>query len=93
MNQQGETPAEVVRARRKRRLEAAGLPFEEPPRESFVGIHSRAEVVRLNRQRGRDAEAACSLDAERGASACSGPTLSLVAHLIGLHDGHKPALS
>jgi hypothetical protein len=36
VNDRGQTPAEVIRERRRRRLEAVGLPFEDRPRESFA---------------------------------------------------------
>ena len=54
VNERGETPADVIRARRRRRLEAAGLPFEQPSRENFAGTRSRSEIMRLARQRVRE---------------------------------------
>ena len=45
--------ADVIRARRCRRLEAAGLPYEERPREFFAGARSCGEIMRLVRQRAR----------------------------------------
>ena len=52
VNERGETAADVVRARRRRRLEAAGLPYEEPTQE-FAGPRSRSEIMRFARQRVR----------------------------------------
>jgi hypothetical protein len=55
VNERGETLADVIRARRRRRLEAAGLPSEEPSRENFAGTRSRSEIImRLARQRARE---------------------------------------
>jgi hypothetical protein len=54
VNERGETLAEVVRARRRGRLEAAGLPFEDPPTDSFAGARSRSEIMRLARQWARE---------------------------------------
>ena len=57
----GPSPAEVVRERRRRRLEASGLPFEERPPAPLLHAHRRrptiAEVMRSARTR-RLAEAA-----------------------------------
>jgi hypothetical protein len=61
VNERGETHAEVIRARRRRRLEVAGLPYEEPPREIFVGARSRSEIMRLARQRRRDRAASAEI--------------------------------
>jgi hypothetical protein len=59
------SPVEVLRERRRRRLEASGLPYVERPREPLVFEHGRpptcAEVLRAARAR-RHAE---SLRAER----------------------------
>jgi hypothetical protein len=52
VNEHGKTLAEVVRERRRRRLEAAGLPFEDRPRESSAGAPSLSEAIRMGRQRG-----------------------------------------
>ena len=49
VNKHGETLADVIRARRKRRLEAAGLKCEDRTRESFAGARSRGEIIRLSR--------------------------------------------
>jgi hypothetical protein len=46
----------VVRERRRRRLEGEGLPFEELPRESFVGAQSLSEAIRTDRQRAASRE-------------------------------------
>jgi hypothetical protein len=51
VNERGQTPAEVVRERRRRRLEAAGLPFDDRPRKSFVGTQTLAEAIRMGRRR------------------------------------------
>lgn len=56
VNERGQTQAEVVRARRRRRLEAQGLPFEDRPRESFAGALSIAEIIRMGRRRPRESE-------------------------------------
>ncbi len=53
VNEHGETAADVVRARRRRRLEAAGLLYEELSREIFAGARSRGEIMRFARQRAR----------------------------------------
>jgi hypothetical protein len=50
VNERGQTPAEVVRERRRRRLEAAGLPFEDPPWGCFAGAPTLAEVTRMGRR-------------------------------------------
>ncbi len=54
VNERGETAAQVIRALRKGRLKAAGLPFEEPSTEGLAGARSRAEIIRLARQRVRE---------------------------------------
>ena len=41
VNERGETLADVIRARRKRRLAEAGLLFEERPKEFLPGARSR----------------------------------------------------
>ena len=51
LNEHGQTLAEVIRERRRRRLEAAGLPFEDRPRETFAGALSLAGAIRLGRKR------------------------------------------
>jgi hypothetical protein len=51
MNERGETLAEVVRARRRRRLEAAGLPFDDGPLVTFAGDLSLAEIIRMGGRR------------------------------------------
>jgi len=61
VNERGETAAEVIRARRRRRLEAAGLAHEQPSREIFAGAQSRSEVMRLVRRRSRDRAVAAQL--------------------------------
>jgi hypothetical protein len=57
VNERGETAVDIIRERRRRRLEEAGRPFEVRPRESFAGTRSRGEIIRLSRQwlRGRGA--------------------------------------
>jgi hypothetical protein len=50
LNESGLTPAEVLRNRRRRRLEAEGLRFEELPREAFVGAQSLSEAIRMGRK-------------------------------------------
>ena len=51
----GPSPAEVVRERRRRRLEASELPFEEGPPAPLIHAHRRrptlAEVMRSARTR------------------------------------------
>ena len=51
LNESGQTPAEVVRERRRRRLEAAGLPLEDRPRESLRG-QTLPEAIRMGRPPG-----------------------------------------
>jgi hypothetical protein len=46
----GQTPADMLRERRRRRLEAAGLPFEELPQEAFAGAQSLSEAIRMGRK-------------------------------------------
>jgi hypothetical protein len=55
---QGPSPAEVLFERRRRRLEASGLPFEDRPPESFLCPHGKsiADVLR-NRRTRRSTEA------------------------------------
>jgi hypothetical protein len=50
VNEHGQTPAEVVRERRRRRLETKGLPFEDPPQEAFAGAQSLSEAIRMGRK-------------------------------------------
>jgi hypothetical protein len=50
VNDRRQTPAEVIRERRRRRLEAVGLPFEDRPRESFASDLSVAEAIRMGRR-------------------------------------------
>jgi hypothetical protein len=49
VNERGETAADVIRERRRRRLEEAGLPYEDRPPEIFAGARSNGEIVRLSR--------------------------------------------
>jgi len=56
VNDRGQTPAEVLRERRRRRLEAAGLQFEDRPQESFAGALSIAEIIHMDRRRPRESE-------------------------------------
>ena len=49
----GETLADVIRSRRRRRLEEAGFSCEARPREFFGGARTRGEIMRLARQRAR----------------------------------------
>ncbi len=51
VSERGEPPAEVIRLRRRRRLEEAGLSYEERQREFFAGARSRGEIMRFARQR------------------------------------------
>jgi hypothetical protein len=57
VNERGQTPAEVVRERRRRRLDTAGLPFDEGlplddrPREIFAGTQTLVEAIRIGRRR------------------------------------------
>ena len=53
VNEHGETLADVIRARRRLRLEAAGLPFGERPREFLAGARFRSEIMRRARQKAR----------------------------------------
>ena len=53
VNERGETPADVIRERRRRRLKAAGLPCGERPRENVAGARSRSEIMRRARQKAR----------------------------------------
>ena len=53
VNERGETADDVIRERRRRRLEESGLPYEEPPPEIVAGARSRGEIIRLARQRAR----------------------------------------
>jgi len=50
VNERGQTPAEVIRERRRRRLEAAGLAFEDRPRRSYAGGPTLAEAIRMGRR-------------------------------------------
>jgi hypothetical protein len=50
VDERGETLADVIRARRRRRLEEAGETFEEWPQASFAGARSIAEIIRRSRQ-------------------------------------------
>ena len=54
-DEQGESPAELVRARRRRRLEASGQPFESRPWEGFADHQIRhlsvADILRSGRRR------------------------------------------
>ncbi len=53
VNERGETPVDIVRARRKQRLQEAGLPFGERPREFLAGARFRSEIMRRARQKAR----------------------------------------
>jgi hypothetical protein len=46
VNEHGQTRAQELRARRRRRLEAAGLPYDELPPTIFAGIRSIGELIR-----------------------------------------------
>jgi len=54
VNKHGQTIAEVVRERRRRRLAAAGLPFDDRPRQSFASALSLSEAIRMGRLRFRE---------------------------------------
>jgi hypothetical protein len=55
-NEEGETPAEVLRSRIRIRCEAEGVPFEDPPPEEFIGDRHRplsvVDVLRMPRRSG-----------------------------------------
>jgi hypothetical protein len=51
VNAHGQTLAEVIRERRRRRLEAAGLPFDDRPLEILSGAQSLSEAIRMGRGR------------------------------------------
>jgi hypothetical protein len=55
VNERGETLAEVVRQRRRRRLKAEGLPFDDRSRETFAGAQSLSEAIRMGRRRAWEA--------------------------------------
>src|SRR5258708_3967298 len=57
---EGESAADILRARRRRRLEAAGLPFEEEPRIRWMATQSR-NVSLVDILSGRHAEKASLL--------------------------------
>ena len=50
-NEEGETPAEVLRRRIRIRCEAEGVPFEDPPTEELTGDRGRplsiADILRM----------------------------------------------
>ncbi len=54
VNECGETLVDVLRARRRRRLEAAGQPFDDRPTETFVSGLPYGEALRLELQRRRE---------------------------------------
>ena len=62
--QDGPSPVELIRERRRRRAEASGEPFEEPPCEYHVddqnGALSVADILRAGRMR------AAALNTQRG---------------------------
>ncbi len=60
VDERREAAADVVRAHRRRRLEAAGLPYEELSREIVAGARSKSEIIRLSRQRIRERGACLS---------------------------------
>ena len=41
INEKGQNPVEVILARRRRRAEAAGEPYEDPPQKSPFDAHNR----------------------------------------------------
>lgn len=53
LDEQGPSPAEVVRERRRLRLAAEGLPFEEAPPRDYVDSNGRpltiGEIIRAGR--------------------------------------------
>jgi hypothetical protein len=55
----GQTLVDVLRARRRRRLEAAGQPFDNRPTEDFVSGRSYGEALRLGLQRRREKKDEC----------------------------------
>jgi hypothetical protein len=58
LNDRGETLADVIRARRKRRFEESGETFEDWPSTSFAGARSIGEIILRSRQLYR--ESACN---------------------------------
>ncbi len=55
VNEHGETAADVVRSRRRRRLEAAGLPYEDRPREISAALGQGAKPF-VGQVRGPESE-------------------------------------
>jgi hypothetical protein len=58
VNERGETIAVVVRERRRHRLEAAGLPFEDPPWVDLTGARSFGEALQLGLRQLRESRRA-----------------------------------
>ena len=54
VNERGETLAEVIRERRRRRLETEGLPFEDRPLETS-SVPTLADAIRMGRRRALEA--------------------------------------
>ena len=59
-NEEGETPAEVLRRRIRIRCEAEGVPFKDPPYEEFIGDRNRplsvADILRMAWRSGPQAQ-------------------------------------
>jgi hypothetical protein len=54
VNERGDPLAEILWERRRRRLEAAGLPFKDPPWMDLAGARSFGEVLSLGLKRARE---------------------------------------
>lgn len=60
LNERGETLADVIRARRKRRFEESGETFTDWPQPSFAGARSIGEIILRSRQLYRESKRAAS---------------------------------
>jgi hypothetical protein len=61
LNERGETLADMLRARRKRRFEESGETFEDWPQTCFAAARSIGEIILRSRQLCR--ESACTASA------------------------------
>ena len=83
VSEQGLTPAQVLRARRRGRAEQRGEPYMEARRKSFAGCRTTAEVLGMGRHRRRER------NASRMAPAHSRPLPNSLP--IGGHNAREPA--
>jgi hypothetical protein len=60
LNEHGQSLAEVIRERRRKRCEAEGTPYVEPPPVDLTGCRSIADVIWRARRQYQDATLAAT---------------------------------